>query len=197
MDTFVNADAVITGLVVVETFGLTALYLHARRLLQRLRTDELTGLGNRAALIRAYRRLRARPGLAGVLLLDLDGFKQVNDRHGHRAGDRLLRAVAARLTTACRPGEMAVRLHGDEFVVLLGPTGPARAAARRDALHTALAGSYRVDGLMVRASASVGVAVAPHGVGLGELLRAADQDMYAIKRVRHLEVGSIHRAGAV
>lgn len=194
MDTF-TTESVITGLVVAETVGLTALHLHARQLLQRLRTDELTGLGNRAALIRAYRRLRPRSGLVGVLLLDLDGFKQVNDRHGHRTGDHLLRAVAAHLAAACLVGEVAVRLHGDEFAVLLGPTGPARATARRDAITAALASTYRIDGLTVRATASVGVAVAPHSAGLGELLRQADLDMYAAKRVRHVVVGGHPRAG--
>ncbi|MCB0881588.1 MAG: GGDEF domain-containing protein [Thermoleophilia bacterium] len=85
--------------------------------------DPLTGLVNRAELARrgarVLRRARGGGGLAAVAVLDLDGFKEINDRHGHQTGDEVLRAFAGRLRAAVRSGDVVARLGGDEFVVVL------------------------------------------------------------------------------
>ncbi|RZS89701.1 diguanylate cyclase (GGDEF)-like protein [Motilibacter rhizosphaerae] len=143
--------------------------------LEQLATvDGLTGLANGAALARALRE--AGPG-AAVLFIDLDGFKAVNDEHGHDAGDALLRAVAHRLRRSVRTGDLVARPGGDEFVVLLpeadGPTAEGLAAR----VVTDLARPVSVGGSTVAVGASVGVAV-----GGGDLVRRADIAMYAAKR---------------
>jgi diguanylate cyclase (GGDEF)-like protein len=162
------------------------------QLRRQLRTDRLTGLPNRDAMIDAFTRAtrRQRGGAVGVLLLDLDGFKQVNDLHGHAAGNEVLRHVGARLTTLAKASHRLrpVRLHGDEFAVLLTdlPAGAvgldmARcfAAQVTDTVGTPLVWAYQP----ITPSASVGMAVTPvEHADLSTLLHAADQRMYANKR---------------
>jgi len=150
---------------------------------RRLHTDETTGLGNRAALRRHARRHRA--GQVGLLLIDLDKFKAINDTHGHDFGNDVLAAVGARLATVTEPGERAVRLHGDEFAVHLGRV-PDQAHARRraDEIAAALAEPLEVRGQRITALGSVGLAVAPARTPLGDLLGAADRRMYRAKRSR-------------
>ncbi|WP_338602629.1 diguanylate cyclase domain-containing protein [Saccharopolyspora sp. SCSIO 74807] len=157
----------------------TTLTLH-----RRLHTDELTGLGNRAALRRHARRT-GRSELVGVLLIDLDQFKAINDTHGHNYGNHVLAAVGARLAAATEPGERAVRLHGDEFAVHLGRI-PNRAHARQRAaeIAAALIEPLDVDGRSITALGSVGHAVAEAGTPLGDLLGAADRRMYRTKRAK-------------
>jgi diguanylate cyclase (GGDEF)-like protein len=171
-----------------------ALALANARLLQRLRHeamhDVLTGLPNRAAFRTAVDMAlttlsaptaRPRHRLA-VLLLDLNGFKDVNDSLGHHAGDRLLGHVAACLSTAVRPPSVAARLGGDEFAVLLPAADPALAESVAEAIHAALAQPLTIDGIDVQARTSIGIAFAPeHGRTTTELLRAADTAMYAAK----------------
>jgi diguanylate cyclase (GGDEF)-like protein len=161
------------------------------RLRRQLRTDRLTGLPNRDALMGEFARVtrRRRCGAVGVLLLDLDGFKQVNDTYGHAAGDAVLRHVADRLACATRPrGWLPVRLHGDEFAVLL-PSLPLTAGfdmARQmctwevlRAIQTPLLWGE----VEITPAASVGAAVAHvRHADLSALLRAADQRMYARKQ---------------
>jgi diguanylate cyclase (GGDEF)-like protein len=160
------------------------------RLRRQLRTDRLTGLPNRDALVEEFARAtrRARRAAVGVVLLDLDGFKQVNDTHGHAAGNAVLQHVADRLTTVatdCR--DLPARLHGDEFAVLVSDL-PAGAGglevAHRRAARLAAAIGTPMDwaGREIAASASVGVAVAPaEHADLSILLHVADQRMYAHK----------------
>jgi diguanylate cyclase (GGDEF)-like protein len=155
-----------------------------------LRTDRLTGLANRDALLHAFARATrpGRCGAVGVLLLDLDGFKQVNDTYGHAVGDAVLRHVADRLADAARPwGGLPVRLHGDEFAVLLpdlplaaGPDMVGRCVAEVvEAVRTPL---IWVD-VAITAAASVGTAIAPvRHADLSALLRVADQRMYGHKQ---------------
>ena len=147
------------------------------------RHDSLTGLPNRVAF---HDRLAAacrttRPGLVG--LLDLDGFKGVNDRYGHREGDRLLQEVAARLRTTL-PGDATVaRLGGDEFALLLPGVGDADEGRERlSCVQRALAESFadRFEDLVV--GASVGGALHPHDASTpAGLLHCADLAMYAAK----------------
>lgn len=153
----------------------------------RLHTDTLTGLANRDALARAFRRATRRSLAVGVLLLDLDEFKAINDRHGHNVGNQVLRHVATRLALAAGPGALPVRLHGDEFAVLLpilapGQAGLDAAQHRAAGIVAAIGTAADLPGHTLRITASVGAAVAPaHTADLSLLLRVADQRMYAIK----------------
>ncbi|WP_431935778.1 GGDEF domain-containing protein [Micromonospora sp. RP3T] len=131
----------------------------------RATRDPLTGLLNRAGLAQEWAARRPVPGLM-LALIDLDGFKQVNDQHGHAAGDDLLRAVAFWLR---RTGGTAARLGGDEFVVLM--FRPSDLPAR---VFTKLPGGPTV-------SAGLSVGVAPAVGDLGEVLSRADAAMYATK----------------
>jgi diguanylate cyclase (GGDEF)-like protein len=91
-----------------------------RDLIRFARQDPLTGLDNRWALRERFEALAPGPARpAALIYLDLDGFKPINDIHGHQVGDALLRAVAARLTASLRPGDSVYRIGGDEFVMLL------------------------------------------------------------------------------
>lgn len=155
---------------------------------RRLHTDQLTGLANRTALQRRARRSRHR-GLIGVLLIDLDQFKTLNDTHGHDFGDTVLAAVGARLSDLAAPRELPVRLHGDEFALWLGTlTSPTRAEYRARQVSEALSVPLWIDGHRTTALGSVGLAVGPAGSPLTELLGQADQHMYQVKHARHLTV---------
>lgn len=160
----------------------------AHGLSRRLHTDRLTGMANRDQLTRTFRKACRRPGgTIGVLLLDLDRFKQINDAHGHDVGNQVLRHVAGQLRRACRDDELAVRLHGDEFAVLLGdlPGGAqAQQVAERRATEFAAAVNkpMRSGEHVLTVTPSIGTAVAAvWHADLSALLRAADQRMYAAK----------------
>ncbi|HYA52223.1 MAG TPA: EAL domain-containing protein, partial [Streptosporangiaceae bacterium] len=152
--------------------------------------DELTGLPNRALLLRrtddALLGVARSGGRAGLLLLDLDRFKEVNDTLGHPAGDALLRVVAHRLTHSVRPGDLVARLGGDEFAVLLpaaADAGVAREVAVR--LRAALAEPIRLGGILFEIEASIGIALYPDDATTVEvLLQRADVAMYLAKERR-------------
>lgn len=159
--------------------------------LRLARHDALTGLPNRLALDQELTALceRLPPAHAhgtpfAVLALDLDGFKHINDAHGHASGDQLLQGVAERLRATIRLADMAARTGGDEFVVLLpgADAGAAAETSRRliDAVHQPML----LNGdLLVRPRVSVGVALAPQdGRSQSTLLNAADQALYAAKK---------------
>lgn len=160
---------------------------------RRVHTDSLTGLGNRTALHRTARRERCTRSLVGLLMVDLDQFKAINDTHGHDFGNKVLSAIAAQLAAATRPGERAVRLHGDEFALWLGPlTSPAEAERRAAEVAAALAEPIWVDGHRLTALGSVGLAAAPASTPLADLLGHADAHMYEIKANRRLTVLPTH-----
>ncbi len=155
--------------------------------------DPLTGLPNRQLLgdrlASALSRRRRRDGPVGILFVDVDSFKEVNDTLGHEGGDHLLVAVADRLRGAVRPEDTVARLGGDEFVVLLtgledhGAAAAAAAVAAR--AKAAVASPFVYRGTEVRPSVSIGVAVAGRPTPTPEeLLAAADGDMYADKQRR-------------
>lgn len=156
------------------------------RLVARLRrlaySDQLTGLPNRLTFIRRLRRALRAGGPVAVVLLDLDAFKQVNDRFGHAAGDRLLTTTAARMRDATGPDGMIARLGGDEFAVLVAgdrPVAPERLAVRLLAALEPLPGE---EDLGVHPSASIGIAeYGPQHSSHTDLLRDADIAMYAAK----------------
>jgi diguanylate cyclase (GGDEF)-like protein len=144
-------------------------------------TDELTGLASRAA-VRAEieRRLTAGDRTVAVLFCDLDGFKAVNDRQGHLAGDELLARVGRRLRDAVRPdGGLIGRWGGDEFVAVLDVAGRDEALAVGTRLRASASIGRDAGGPV---GASVGVALGGLGDEVDDLLARADAAMYGVKR---------------
>ncbi|MCW5643152.1 MAG: diguanylate cyclase [Rhodoferax sp.] len=153
--------------------------------------DALTGLRNRAASHATIDRFisegRAGGSPVSLLCIDLDGFKQINDRHGHDAGDQVLVACAQRMKSAVRRStDLVGRLGGDEFVVALRDVGTADTAlvAAADNLLAGLCAPITLSsGLQVQVGASIGIACAPHhGEDREALLEMADAGMYEVKR---------------
>ena len=155
---------------------------------EQARTDDLTGLPNRRALLEGARTVLStasarRP--AALLLLDLDGFKEVNDSLGHHAGDQLLRQVGPRLRGALRSSDVLARLGGDEFAVLLGDAGLDEAQDLAERLRDLVAQPFTVEDIRLHVGVSIGVATAPvPAATVEELLRCADVAMYAAKSGR-------------
>ncbi|MDA8045629.1 MAG: EAL domain-containing protein [Actinomycetota bacterium] len=151
--------------------------------------DSLTGLGNRTLFGQwldsalAQRRDDER---VGVLLMDLDGFKDINDTLGHHAGDAVLEEVAARVLNALGPNRLAARLGGDEFAfVVPGADGPEAIHAIAAQVRSGVSQPVSVGGMELEVRASLGVAVAPDdGTDVSNLLRRADVAMYAAKTTR-------------
>jgi diguanylate cyclase (GGDEF)-like protein/PAS domain S-box-containing protein len=159
-----------------------------RRIRHEAETDELTGLANRRALRRtltaALARADAHELVVGVLMLDLDSFKAVNDRHGHAVGDAALREVAARLRRSVRERDLVARTGGDEFVVVLADLSAGENAAHDAAerIRAAFTAPLELSDVTAALHAAVGVACFPaDGGDFEELLGAADRDMYAHK----------------
>jgi diguanylate cyclase (GGDEF)-like protein len=192
------AAAVIFGVdLLLLTLCALVLLTHQRRIegqavesRHRALHDSLTGLANRVllgdrieqALLTAGRHGRS----TGLLLLDLDKFKQVNDTLGHHVGDLLLQEVAARLSGAVREYDTVARLGGDEFAVLLPRVGSAEDCMQiAGRLLEALQGPADLDGVLVDIGASIGAALYPdHSLTAAELLQHADIAMYTAKRNR-------------
>ncbi|MDP9497143.1 MAG: diguanylate cyclase [Actinomycetota bacterium] len=156
-------------------------------LAERAVRDPLTGLANRTLLEERLRGTLSRDartgGSTGLLFLDLDGFKAVNDRHGHAVGDAVLRAVAARLTAGVRPSDTVARLGGDEFVVLAEGTSREGLTPLVERLRTSVGEPIRVGSLNLEVGVSVGVAVSTAGEkDAATLLASADKGMYEAKR---------------
>jgi diguanylate cyclase (GGDEF)-like protein len=166
-----------------------ALTRASRRLLQaehQAQHDALTGLANRglfATIVNDRIALCRRTGSPlAVLYIDLDGFKIVNDHHGHAVGDELLRAVAARLKSGLRSSDVAARLGGDEFAALLFETSAQAAGAVASKLIDSISQPYQLGAHEVTLSASIGVAGYPEsGTNCEQLLQRADEAMYRAK----------------
>lgn len=164
--------------------------LNEARLADLALKDPLTGAANRLLLDdrlrRAFDRMRRRKLSLGVFLLDLDGFKAVNDRYGHDVGDDILVSAARRVQAAVRPEDTVARLGGDEFVVVCEVSGGQREVERiRRRLNAALAEPYRIGPLSLTVQGSVG------GVLVDEViddpavpLARADEEMYRVKAER-------------
>ncbi len=149
--------------------------------------DSLTGLPNRSLLndrlVQALAYAKRRGQKVTLLYLDLDGFKAINDTHGHGSGDELLKVIAARLTGQLRQSDTVARLGGDEFLILLPEAGHARDGARiaRKILNT-IRRTGRIGNRLLKVSGSIGMAIYPQdGRNAQTLMRHADQAMYAAK----------------
>jgi diguanylate cyclase (GGDEF)-like protein len=188
MATFARADPLHLGLAVVVPLFVAIARASGRRMTHLAHHDPLTGLPNRRLLLERLRAALVASRRTGVpvalVFIDLDGFKEVNDTHGHALGDALLCAVARRMRARVRTGDTVCRLGGDEFVVLL-PAISDRAAAAEVALmlRTALARPFSLHGEVFRVRFSGGIALAPEdGTQAEALLERADAAMYQAKR---------------
>lgn len=150
--------------------------------------DGLTGLPNRGLFLDRIQQAIVQSQRAGtqfaLLFLDLDGFKEVNDTHGHSAGDRLLCLAAERLKSCVRGGDTVARLGGDEFTILLlnvGSIADVETAVNKVLPH--LAAPYDMGGYSVTVTASIGICLFPeHGIEMEKLLSCADKAMYRAKQ---------------
>jgi len=182
------ALAIVTVLTGMARAGLTVVE-RLRESRHQALTDDLTGLGNRRYLVdrldAAVAACEASGDELALLLVDLDGFKELNDTLGHHAGDQVLRQIGPRLSTLLRGEDTLARLGGDEFAVVLTPGDETSASAAGLRLRAALERSFEVGGIRVHIDASVGIAIFPHHSrhSLG-LLQRADVAMYEAKRMR-------------
>ena len=147
--------------------------------------DALTGLANRVAFQSRLSTLETSPAQDpfAILLIDLDGFKKVNDTLGHHAGDLVLRGVADRIRALLRPDDMAARLGGDEFVVICKGADEARPVAVARAIVDELTRVFDIEGVPAHIGGSVGIAMWPHDDDRSSaVLKKADIAMYAAKQ---------------
>ncbi|WP_175891712.1 sensor domain-containing diguanylate cyclase [Burkholderia cepacia] len=166
--------------------NLVAQLIHGREALRQVsETDALTGLPNRGKIIDLLNTATSRDGAAGttvLMFIDLDSFKQLNDTHGHRAGDQLLVEVAARLRTVVGTHGVVGRLGGDEFVALIqGPDAIVNAHEIACAIAVSLECDLPVHGGSYSVRASVGIAGLEIGDSVCDLLGRADDAMYEAK----------------
>jgi diguanylate cyclase (GGDEF)-like protein/PAS domain S-box-containing protein len=149
--------------------------------------DALTGLPSlrlcKDRLDQSLAEARRNHQKSAVMFLDLDGFKEINDRHGHEFGDRVLKTCAERITAEIRETDTVARIGGDEFVIILSSLPESQIARRvASSLIEGISLPLRIDDIDVRVSASIGIALYPQdGVTAEELIRSADKAMYRIK----------------
>ncbi|MDP3409446.1 GGDEF domain-containing protein [Bosea sp. (in: a-proteobacteria)] len=194
---FMNEPIMLIGLIQLPfyiysmlraSFGLNAMLVSTMQAERahafQARHDVLTGLSNRVGLTRALNASLARQdGAVALIYLDLDGFKAVNDTHGHVAGDRLLQLVSERLRRLVRSGDLVARIGGDEFIVLSEQPGSGPLKRLGERLIREISLPYVLDeGVTVTIGASIGIARAPdHGLDMESLMSAADAALYQAK----------------
>jgi len=158
---------------------------HARVLTHQATRDPLTELPNRTEILARLGVAIAACERVAVLYLDLDGFKEVNDQYGHSAGDAVLVATAARISTVIRPSDTVGRIGGDEFVVVLPGADLRTAASIAARVEEAVSAPVALGaGDAASITASIGFADAQPGADPGRVLTVADADMYRVKRTR-------------
>jgi diguanylate cyclase (GGDEF)-like protein len=155
----------------------------------RAQHDSLTALLNRASLYDHLDSQICRASAEGcgmaVIYLDLDHFKEINDRYGHGTGDQVLQHVSRRILASVRHTDIAARIGGDEFIVILPGVGDRKEAARVADLMVNAIGQPDLNGPQVRTGASFGVSIYPEdGADTDTLLKMADEDMYRAKLKR-------------
>jgi diguanylate cyclase (GGDEF)-like protein len=176
-----------TGRRIVELHG--ELIAAREALREQATTDLLTGLANRRTILetlgRELERCRRSATACAILFADLDHFKQVNDTHGHAAGDEVLRQVASTMRLILRPYDLVGRYGGEEFVVVLAGCDAAGARGAAERLRASVAGTaIAVGGALLRVTCSLGIAVGDRDRGWDRerLLNAADAALYRAKR---------------
>ncbi|HKQ22845.1 MAG TPA: sensor domain-containing diguanylate cyclase [Burkholderiales bacterium] len=155
-----------------------------REAIVQAESDVLTGIGNRLHLTQRMQKLLAASRPFGLLFLDLKQFKRLNDEHGHKIGDEVLRLVAKRIQALVRTQDVAVRLGGDEFVVLFDLiSDPQLLAARASAIVESIEQPFRIDGVSGMIGVNIGGAIhLRDGNTEEELIAVADRNMYRAKR---------------
>lgn len=148
--------------------------------------DTLTSLPNRGSMLFALKRAihKCQPEkYCALLFMDLDGFKPVNDQHGHQIGDKLLRQVAQRLRSIVREGDFVGRYGGDEFLMIINQLpSKANSAARSQAIIEHLSAPYKIEHLEINIGVSIGIAHYPsEGLEAEKIIQAADEAMYRAK----------------
>jgi diguanylate cyclase (GGDEF)-like protein/PAS domain S-box-containing protein len=169
---------------VAVVHDVSLLHTHLDRATAQAQTDALTGLGNRLLLSRQIQASLANARPFALLLMDLTGFKGINDRHGHAAGDDALRVIGQRLLTLVRDTDVAARLGGDEFVLVLdGLVDVDRLRELALSVLASLSRPLRIGETSIGVGVNIGGALyPPHGQTEDELLAAADAAMYAAKQ---------------
>jgi diguanylate cyclase (GGDEF)-like protein len=189
------------GGAVITRVDVTSGKLREQAILRQADQDPLTGLANRrrveAQAVQVLTTARRSGHSAAVLVIDLDGFKAVNDTFGHHAGDLVLREVASRLTAKTRPDDLPARLGGDEFVVLLSSAGAREAEAAVEAYSSIFVLPFLIGQTEARLGGSIGFAFYPEqGKTFPELLQTADAAMYRVKSAsswrRSGDLGKVH-----
>lgn len=175
----------IVGLVGMTSIGALSLALNQARAARRHRneahTDALTGLLNRRALFERFANMPAQGGLV-AMIFDLDHFKSINDQHGHQAGDAVLRHFADVVRQNLRSVDVAARLGGEEFVIILTNATPALAAAIAEAVRTTFSeGGVGAETGLVQTTVSAGIALHIEGEALDQVINRADKALYLAK----------------
>jgi diguanylate cyclase (GGDEF)-like protein len=182
------------------SFGFLLMTARLRNRLEQLAgTDALTGTLNRRSIERETERLfnrsRQRNNSIGALMLDVDSFKQINDTHGHHAGDLALCALADCLRHTTRTGDLIARLGGDEFLVIMPNTNSALAELAANRIHAHLAGlRVTCDTGEFGVQASIGIASIDNGrLSLEDLVKLGDRALYAAKATNRREISAIRQ----
>ncbi len=194
----------VEGALIIESAGMRqAAQDHVAALSHQAFHDALTGLPNRTHLIeqteRSVRDAGAGRDRVALMVLDLNGFKQVNDTAGHQAGDLLLQQVARRLEGAVREGDVVSRLGGDEFAILLTRDADEEVASTvAGRICERLRRPFEIEGRKVSIGGSVGIALYPDdATGYEALMKGADAAMYEAKRATKGRGGGFRRAKAI
>lgn len=180
------------------SFGLNQRRAHIREQGRRIRAehsvrdlgyhDALTGIANRRAFDEALAELLSHPPAPGtghaLLMLDLNGFKKINDTYGHGVGDALLIAVARRISEAVREGDCAARFGGDEFAVIGPHLQESDAVAIAGRLADSIEEPISIDGHLLRVGTGIGIAQISEPLTAAEAMRRADVALYATKKDR-------------